>query len=724
MAESDVLRVDRGEYGLLPSKPATKQMFLPPLFKPSNVVRSILDLVHIASGEVMKAIALVVPFVCMAASNVNAQDYSAYLPICEKNVSAEYRSGFLSYIYLSPLVDFMSQRANQVTACDLTTERYLTDGGDVFVPAEQYFQNQLFYSADISSCLNPVVRPNTDSLYVVGQFDLSKGPVLITHPQMYFPPDPGELPQEASFSLQFVDPWTNSFFHVSPWGTGPTSSTEGSVDPRNPRSGDFSAREYFLYWGDADYADELESDENIDPSSLIESTYQLAWMLGRITVPYDDLEKTRNLCRQLTSTSYEWVQGQGLVEIPLSIATWPANPCQLPACMDGNQAYKVDCAAIQAPGFDVIEYLDIAAQALVYAPIPPDLIDQYYAQQLSAIGVDAVTLGPSNAGLSPEKLDEITAGFQCAVDLFCGTPSLPNPIDPATLGFTVDPNRSEWIVPPKDVGDYGSKAVLRAYIAQLGLAADTRTYEFYPTATTYSNASADDPNLISVTGGDRPESIEYVLIMDASIDRFCSDWSLTMYVTDSSESEAQILCSTYNSSCDADGNFCVKAVGTSHRTWLGEEGAVKTVDDNGRSCYRVLISPNPPPAEDTTLNWLPSPNAPGQISDIDDEAMFQVTLRIFNGKFGPLQQHIPGWQLPCILKLEDADPYPGCTGCLETVPGCLGDLAADGVVDSIDLALIYSAWGDCPDCIEDLDGNGTVNARDLGMLLRAWGPCN
>jgi hypothetical protein len=38
MAESDVLRVDRGEDGLLPPKPATKQMFLPPLFKPNNVV--------------------------------------------------------------------------------------------------------------------------------------------------------------------------------------------------------------------------------------------------------------------------------------------------------------------------------------------------------------------------------------------------------------------------------------------------------------------------------------------------------------------------------------------------------------------------------------------------------------------------------------------------------------------------------------------------------------
>ncbi|MEE2972382.1 MAG: DUF1254 domain-containing protein, partial [Planctomycetota bacterium] len=125
-------------------------------------------------------------------------------------------------------MDFMNRRAGQVTACDSTTVRYLTDGGDVFVPADQYFQNQLFYSADISSCLNPVVRPNTDSLYVVGQFDLSQGPVRITHPEMYFPPEPGGLPQKASYSLEFVDPLTNSFFHVSPRGIGPTSSTEGS----------------------------------------------------------------------------------------------------------------------------------------------------------------------------------------------------------------------------------------------------------------------------------------------------------------------------------------------------------------------------------------------------------------------------------------------------------------------------------------------------------------
>ncbi len=212
--------------------------------------------------------------------------------------------------------------------------------------------------------------------------------------------------------------------------------------------------------------------------------------------------------------------------------------------------------------------------------------------------------------------------------------------------------------------------------------------------------------------------------MDASIDRFRSGWSLTMYVTDSAESEAQILCSTYDSSCDEDGNFCVKAVGTNHRTWLGGEGAVKTEDGQGRSCYRVLISPDPPPVEDTTLNWLPSPNAPRQISDGGDDAFFQVTLRVFNGKFGPSQQHIPGWQLPCILKLEDGESYPGCNGCLENVPGCLGDLSADGVVDSIDLSMIFAAWGDCRDCIEDLDGNGTVNARDLGALLRAGGPCD
>ncbi len=50
----------------------------------------------------MRISALIVPLLCLTTSNAEAQDYSVYLPACGEDVSAEYRSGFLSYVYLSP----------------------------------------------------------------------------------------------------------------------------------------------------------------------------------------------------------------------------------------------------------------------------------------------------------------------------------------------------------------------------------------------------------------------------------------------------------------------------------------------------------------------------------------------------------------------------------------------------------------------------------------------
>lgn len=54
----------------------------------------------------------------------------------------------------------------------------------------------------------------------------------------------------------------------------------------------------------------------------------------------------------------------------------------------------------------------------------------------------------------------------------------------------------------------------------------------------------------------------------------------------------------------------------------------------------------------------------------------------------------------------------------------LADLDGDGVVDSADLGILLSAWGECPpaptSCPADLDGDGEVGASDLGRMLAAW----
>lgn len=52
-------------------------------------------------------------------------------------------------------------------------------------------------------------------------------------------------------------------------------------------------------------------------------------------------------------------------------------------------------------------------------------------------------------------------------------------------------------------------------------------------------------------------------------------------------------------------------------------------------------------------------------------------------------------------------------------PTLLGDINGDGVVGSIDLALLLGAWstGGGP---ADLDGDGVVGSIDLAILLGAW----
>lgn len=53
------------------------------------------------------------------------------------------------------------------------------------------------------------------------------------------------------------------------------------------------------------------------------------------------------------------------------------------------------------------------------------------------------------------------------------------------------------------------------------------------------------------------------------------------------------------------------------------------------------------------------------------------------------------------------------------VPNIPGDLSGDGLVDSVDLNLLLSAWG-CDNCDEDITGDGTVDANDLNIVLSNW----
>lgn len=56
--------------------------------------------------------------------------------------------------------------------------------------------------------------------------------------------------------------------------------------------------------------------------------------------------------------------------------------------------------------------------------------------------------------------------------------------------------------------------------------------------------------------------------------------------------------------------------------------------------------------------------------------------------------------------------------------GVPGDIDGDGAVDTADLLVLLSQWGDCPAppaaCAADLDSDGVVSFGDLAMLLLYW----
>ena len=79
---------------------------------------------------------------------------------------------------------------------------------------------------------------------------------------------------------------------------------------------------------------------------------------------------------------------------------------------------------------------------------------------------------------------------------------------------------------------------------------------------------------------------------------------------------------------------------------------------------------------------------------------------------------------------DDEEPLPRTYGLhylLElacTAAPCPGDLNGDGMVDGVDLGLLFAAWGECTDvCPADFDGDGTVDGQDLGGLFVGWGGC-
>lgn len=91
--------------------------------------------------------------------------------------------------------------------------------------------------------------------------------------------------------------------------------------------------------------------------------------------------------------------------------------------------------------------------------------------------------------------------------------------------------------------------------------------------------------------------------------------------------------------------------------------------------------------------------------------MFALTAPAGIVGVGPLNGEI-------IISHSDADQ--------DATPGwmCPGDVTDYGVVNGLDLLMLFSQWGTCGDpldCTADINCDGLVDGFDLLMLLAAWG---
>ena len=625
---------------------------------------------------------------------------------CSSCDTDECRQAHMSYTYLMPFVNFMAQRRYQVNSLLDWDGKEVTvcsrGNGDQDVTNK--YINNFFYTGKLANCDNPVVRPNVDDIYVMGWVDLSYGPVEISWPSMEFTSGSSEG-NGADYCIQFVSPWTDSYYHIGSYGDADQGNYTGSG------TGDYSAGTAYIYWsGDENQLDFYEQEK--DELTLIESEFKWTWVVSRISIPYGDVTATNELCDQFCMSAQLW-DGSKLVPIDGTTVFYDPTPVPTDFYTD------LTCSGLStylANPENAIRYLDFAAEGLSNISIPEGIRNAFYAYEASQIGVDAKTGGPSYADLSDTQIQQVAEGVLGASTLYCSNSSSGG-IDQSCLD-TIQKSSGSWTVPPASVGDFGQYFLLRAYVAQIGLGADTRTFEYYPTAYNFV------PEVGEASAFDASET--YYICLDDSIDDVSSSWSITMYK--GSQGSAQLLCPDENNSCvgcsddpSDDGNTQIYATGNKHLPWVDgaisttAQGAIPRHDGN----YYIQVSPDPPANDDpsdltTYTNWLPS----SSISDSDGNP-FSLTLRVFNADIDSSGNFTNNWEVP---RISQAD-LPAIGICPATSSGCEGDFTNNNVVNAADFGALLQKWGDCSGCPEDLTEDGVVDGADVVLLLGFWGSC-
>jgi hypothetical protein len=217
---------------------------------------------------------------------------------------------------------------------------------------------------------------------------------------------------------------------------------------------------------------------------VIKSDYRRVWVIGR-TLATDKADQLK--ARRLMA-KYRLTLPNGK-ERTFPKGCRPGRPSKYPTPTDGPRFIK-----------------DLN-QALEENP-PPSRDDPLLAK-LKPLGVGP-GLSPANAGLAPDVLAALYKGV--------GDEAAALPGNARIDAYTQALQTQGWLLPPSNIGDYGTDYTFRAFIAVVGLGANTPDEAIYPTALADAGGSLFDganSYLLTFPRGDAPPAKYF--------------WSLTMY---------------------------------------------------------------------------------------------------------------------------------------------------------------------------------------------------
>lgn len=313
----------------------------------------------------------------------------------------------LAYVYGFPLVSV-------IRTVDFTTSPNIPEG-----PGRGPI-NTFSYIRDFpNSSFTDIVRPNVDTLYSTGYFDLSKEPLVLTVPPI----------ADRYYSLQFIDAYSNNFHYV---GTRENDTTGGTYLVAGPN------------W------------TGTLPSGMkeIDSPTNNGAIAVRIFVKGpDDVTTVHSIQDKFTLSPLSLFNAQGT---STSIQETNANTSKdIPVSPNPELISKTGIAIFDEISNDMIKN-------------PPAEADSAVAAKFKLIGI-----GP---GLTPSQTANDTIKTSLEIGIAEGEQIINQKVQ--NLGTVVN----GWSISSMNIGNFGTDYLLRAAVAKFGLFANSPQEAVYPTA--------------------------------------------------------------------------------------------------------------------------------------------------------------------------------------------------------------------------------------------------